>query len=325
MTGPAISLLAQGLVGTDWFYQFTNNLTALTTANGDALTSFGMTLLSFVAFMQLVRMEVSFSTANMSFSMNPAPLDGGEIVRFMLRLGFCCLLETYWTNPLPGASWGFNKLFAAAAQQIVTVLDHNSATQLKECLAEAWNKTGAPSLLSPFEMFEYVYVQALMSLVSGILFVLNISGVIFYAVAALFGPIFIPLYMTESFRGKFFAFIDALLSFAMLRAVAAAFVFVWGSFITAFMRQTFNGDYSILMWLANIIPVSMVMIAFTVNMLFIPAITQAIFGGGAGASGSALNFGIGIATGVASRALTRQQIQRQREQEKQQKQQVEGA
>ena len=39
--------------GTDWLYQFTNNLTALTTANGGALTSFGLTLLSFIAFMQL--------------------------------------------------------------------------------------------------------------------------------------------------------------------------------------------------------------------------------------------------------------------------------
>ena len=42
--------------GTDWLYQFTNNLTALTTANGGALTSFGLTLLSFIAFMQLAKM-----------------------------------------------------------------------------------------------------------------------------------------------------------------------------------------------------------------------------------------------------------------------------
>lgn len=301
MKHPTFYLLAQGLAGVDWFYQFTNNLTALTTANGNALTSFGLTLLSFIAFMQLVKMVVSFSTSNMSFSLNPAPLEGGEIVRFMLRLGFCCILESYWTNPLPGASWGFNKLFAAAAQQIVSVLDHESATQLKTVLAEAWNKTGSPSLLSPFEMFEYLYVQALMSVVSGILFVLNISGVIFYAVAALFGPIFIPLYMVESLRGKFFGFIDALLSFAMLRAVAAAFVFVWGGFMTTFMQQTFNGDYSIGMWMANIVPVSMVMIAFAVNMLFIPQITQALFGGGAGATASAQN----LATGVAMRYVGR--------------------
>ena len=273
--------------GIDWLYQFTNNLTALTTANGGALTSFGLTFLSFIAFMQLVKMVVNFSLPNMSFSLNPAPLEGGEIVKFMLRLGFCCILETYWINPLPGASWGFNKLFSAMAQEIVKVLDQNTQAQLASVIQEAWAKTGPPSLLSPFEIFEYVYVQVLMGVASAIIFVINVSSFIFYAVTALFGPLFIPLYMTESFRGKFFHFVDVLLSFAMIRAVAAAFIFVWSGFYTTFLQQTFNGDYSIQMWIANILPVSMVFIAFIINMLFIPTITQAIFGGAAGSAASA--------------------------------------
>jgi len=273
--------------GTDWLYQFTNNLTALTTANGGALTSFGLTLLSFIAFMQLVKMVVTFSTSNMTFSLNPAPLEGGEIVRFMLRLGFCCILETYWINPLPGASWGFNKLFSAIAQEIVKALDQNTQAQLTAVISEAWHKTGPPSLLAPLEIVEYVYVQVLMGVASAIIFVINVSSFIFYAVTALFGPLFIPLYMTDSFRGKFFHFVDVLVSFAMIRAVAAAFIFVWSGFYTTFLQQTFNGDYSIGMWIANILPVTMVFVAFIINMLFIPTITQAIFGGAAGMTSSA--------------------------------------
>ena len=275
--------------GIDWLYQFTNNLTALTTANGGALTSLGLTLLSFIAFMQLVKMVVTFSTSNMSFGLNPAPLEGGEIVRFMLRLGFCCILETYWINPLPGASWGFNKLFSAAAQEIVKAFDHNTQTQLTNVIYEAWTKTPLPSALAVFETVEYVYVQLLTGLAAGIIFVINISSFIFYAVTALFGPLFIPLYMTDSFRGKFFQFFDVLLSFAMIRAVAAAFIFVWSGFWTTFLQQTFNGDYTIGMWMANILPVTMVFVAFIINMLFIPQITQAIFGGSAGATASAQN------------------------------------
>jgi hypothetical protein len=273
--------------GTDWLYQFTNNLTALTTANGGALTSFGLTLLSFVAFMQLAKMVINFSTANMNFSLNPSPLEGGEIVRFMLRLGFCCLLETYWTNPLPGASWGFNKLFSALAQEIVKVLDQNTQAQLTAAIHDAWVKTGPPSLISPLEICMYIYVQVLMGLAAAIIFVINVSSFIFYAVTALFGPIFIPLYMTDTFRGKFLHFIDVLLSFAMIRAVAAAFIFVWSGFYTTFLQQTFNGDYSIGMWIANLLPVTMVFVAFIINMLFIPTITQAVFGGAAGSAASA--------------------------------------
>jgi hypothetical protein len=40
------------------------------------------------------------------------------------------------------------------------------------------------------------------------------------------------------------------------------------------------------MWLANLIPCTMVFIAFIINMLFIPSMTQAIFGGSAGMAGS---------------------------------------
>jgi hypothetical protein len=284
--------------GIDWLYQFTNNLTALTTANGGALTSFGLTFLSFIAFMQLAKMVINYSTPNMTFNFNTAPLEGGEIVKFMLRLGFCCILETYWINPLPGASWGFNKLFSALAQEIVKALDQNTQAQLTTVLSEAWNKTGQPSVLAPLEIFEYVYVQVLMGVASAIIFVINVSSFIFYAVTALFGPLFIPLLMTESFRGKFFQFIDTLLSFAMIRAVAAAFIFVWSGFYTTFLQQTFNGDYSIAMWMANIIPVTMVFVAFILNMLFIPQITQAIFGGGAGATASAQQ----LITRIAMRA-----------------------
>jgi type IV secretion system protein VirB6 len=72
----------------------------------------------------------------------------------------------------------------------------------------------------------------------------------------------------------------------MIRAVAAAFIFVWGGFMNAFIQQTFNGNYSIEMWLANLIPCIMVFVAFIVNMLFIPSMTQAIFGGAAGLAGN---------------------------------------
>jgi type IV secretion system protein VirB6 len=92
--------------------------------------------------------------------------------------------------------------------------------------------------------------------------------------------------MTQTFRAKFFQFLDVLISFAMIRAVAAAFIFVWAGFMNGFLQQTFNGNYSMEMWIANLIPCLMVFVAFIINMLFIPSMTQAIFGGAAGMAGS---------------------------------------
>jgi len=73
----------------------------------------------------------------------------------------------------------------------------------------------------------------------------------------------------------------------MIRAVAAAFIFVWSGFMNGFLQQTFNGNYSMDMWIANLIPCIMVFIAFIINMLFIPSMTQAIFGGAAGLTSAA--------------------------------------
>jgi type IV secretion system protein VirB6 len=68
--------------------------------------------------------------------------------------------------------------------------------------------------------------------------------------------------------------------------------------MNAFIQQTFNGNYSMEMWLANLIPCTMVFIAFIINMLFIPSMTQAIFGGAAGMANN-ITQAIGVAASAA--------------------------
>ena len=285
-----IAALAQALPGTssgvDWLYQFTNNLTNLTTANGGALTQFGLTELSCIALFTLISMVINWNTSTMTFRLHHGPVRAGDLTSFLLRLIVCCLLENYWVNPLPGTSFGLNHFFSYIAQAMVAVFDQSSLDQFLQLLKSAGDGTTMPSLLAPLQILCYILVQLILGLASAILFVINCSSFILYAVTALFGPVFIPLLMTQTFRAKFFHFLDVLISFAMIRAVAAAFIFVWGGFMNTFLQQTFNGNYSIEMWLANLIPCLMVFVAFIINMLFIPSMTQMIFGGASGMAGS---------------------------------------
>ncbi len=222
----------------------------------------------------------------MTLSFYRHPVRAGDLTEFLLRLIVCCLLENYWVNPFPGANFGINHFFSYIAQAMVAAFDQNSLDTLLQLLRTAGNNTPMPSLMAPLEILCYFIVQILLGLASAILFVINCSAFILYGVSALFGPIFIPLLMTKTYRAKFFQFIDVLISFAMIRAVAAAFIFVWAGFMNGFVQQTFNGNYSVGMWLANLIPCTMVFIAFIINMLFIPSMTQMIFGGAAGLTGS---------------------------------------
>jgi type IV secretion system protein VirB6 len=204
------------------------------------------------------------------------------MTNFLLKLILCCLLENYWVNPFPGASFGINHFFSYIAQAMVAAFDQNSLDQLLQLLKTAGDGTAMPSFTAPVQILCYVLVQLMLGLASAILFVINCSAFILYGVTALFGPIFVPLLMTQNFKAKFFHFLDVLIGFAMIRAVAAAFIFVWAGFMNGFLQQTFNGNYSMDMWIANLIPCLMVFVAFIINMLFIPSMTQAIFGGAAG-------------------------------------------
>ena len=301
----SIVLLAQALPsassGVDWLYQFTNNLTNLTTQNGGALTQLGMTELACISFFMLVSMVVNWQTSTMTFRLHHHPIQAGDLTKFLLRLIICCLLETYWVNPFPGASFGINHFFSYIAQAMVAAFDQSSLDSLLQLLKTAGDNTAMPSITAPVQILCYFLVQILLGLASAILFVINCSSFILYGVTALFGPVFVPLLMTRTFRAKFFHFLDVLVSFAMIRAVAAAFIVVWAGFLNGFIQQTFNGNYSMEMWLANLIPCTMVFIAFIINMLFIPSMTQAIFGGASGMAESITKV-IGTATSIGAAA-----------------------
>ena len=299
----SIVLLAQALPsassGVNWLYQFTNNLTNLTTQNGGALTQFGMTELACISFFMLVSMVVNWQTSTMTFRLHHHPIQAADLTKFLLQLIICCLLETYWVNPFPGASFGINHFFSYIAQAMVAAFDQSSLDSLLQLLKTAGDQTQMPSFTAPVQILSYFLVQILLGLASAILFLINCSAFILYGVTALFGPIFVPFLMTKTFRAKFFHFLDVLISFAMIRAVAAAFIFVWAGFLNGFIQQTFNGNYSMEMWLANLIPCTMVFMAFIINMLFIPSMTQAIFGGAAGmASNISQTIGGAVTTGV---------------------------
>jgi TrbL/VirB6 plasmid conjugal transfer protein len=303
----SIVMLAQALPstssGVDWLYQFTNNLTNLTTQNGGALTQLGLTELSCIALFTLVSMSVNWSTTGMTFRVHHEHLHVGDLTNFLLRLIICCLLETYWVNPFPGASFGINHFFSYIAQAMVAAFDQSSLNNLLQLLKTAGDSTAMPSFTAPLQILCYVLVQIMLGLASAILFVINCSAFILYGVTALFGPVFIPLLMTKTFRAKFFHFLDVLISFAMIRAVAAAFIFVWAGFMNGFLQQTFNGNYSMEMWMANLIPCLMVFIAFIINMLFIPSMTQAIFGGAAGLTSATTQIAAGAAALIAKAGI----------------------
>jgi type IV secretion system protein VirB6 len=96
------TLLAQTLPsassGVDWLYQFTNNLTNLTTQNGGALTQLGLTELSAIAMFTLISMVINWNTSGMTLRFHTHPVRASDMTHFLLRLILCCLLINYWVR-----------------------------------------------------------------------------------------------------------------------------------------------------------------------------------------------------------------------------------
>ena len=159
------TLLAQALPsassGVDWLYQFTNNLTNLTTQNGGALTQLGLTELSCIALFTLISMVINWNTSGMTLRFHTHPVRAGDLTHFLLRLIVCCLLINYWVNPLPGASFGLNHFFSYIAQAMVAAFDQSSLDNLLQLLKTAGDNTSMPSLTAPVQILCYFFVQAI--------------------------------------------------------------------------------------------------------------------------------------------------------------------
>src|SRR6202034_3307884 len=167
-----VVFLAQALPsassGVDWLYQFTNNLTNLTTQNGGALTQPGLTELSCIALFTLISLVVNWNTTSMTIRFHAEDVHAGDLVNFLLRLIICCLLENYWVNPLPGASFGFNHFFSYIAQTMVAAFDQHSLDPFLQLLKTAGDRSTMPSFTAPLQILCYVLVQLILGLASAI-------------------------------------------------------------------------------------------------------------------------------------------------------------
>ena len=83
----------------------------------------------------------------------------GDLTNFLSRLIICCLLENYWVNPFPGASFGINHFFSYIAQAMVAAFDQNSLDHLLQLLKTAGDNTAMPSLTAPVQILCYFLVQ----------------------------------------------------------------------------------------------------------------------------------------------------------------------
>jgi hypothetical protein len=113
--------------------------------------------------------------------------------------------------------------------------------------------------------------------------------------------LFIPLLLTRNFAGKFWIWLDGLITFGMYQAVAGSITFIWLHVIIGFWDQSIAGDYSAGNWTALFVTLIMLSVAFVWSMFKVPMLTAMLFGGATqGAQAAADSFVTGAAKVIAA-------------------------
>ena len=276
-TGP--NSLASGI---DWLSQVTDQVNALVTNHADQLVDLGTTELALFAIFTLVGIVVRWQISHMVIGFRPVNYTIGDLLAFFINLAACSLLLHYYNTPLPGAGISIHQVIPALAKSVSNILDQTVVDGFLDRVREAAAGTQAPTALNLTGAIVYATVLWNVAFMDLIMFAVNAFGFIALGMFTLFGPLLIPLFITRSFKHKFWHWVDGLLVFSMFRAISAAVSFIYLNVLIGFFDNTVAGDYSLGHWLALIPTLILLNGGLVWSMFQVPRLTVMIFGGVAG-------------------------------------------
>jgi hypothetical protein len=268
--------------GIDWLSQITDQVNALVTNHADQLVDLGTTELAFLAIFTLVGIVVRWQISHMVIGFRPVNYTIGDLLAFFINLAACSLLLHYYNTPLPGAGISIHQVFPALAKSVANLLDQSLVDAFLDRVRESAAGTQAPSAFNLTGAIVYTTVLWNVAFMDLIMFAVNAFGFIALGMFTLFGPLLIPLFITRSFKHKFWQWVDGLLAFSMFRAVSAAVSFIYLNVLIGFFDNTVAGDYSLGHWLALIPTLILLNGGLIWSMFQVPRLTGMIFGGIAG-------------------------------------------
>jgi hypothetical protein len=210
------------------------------------------------------------------------------------------LIMTYYDTPIPGTDLSLHQVPSYFAQLISATFDMAVMDDFYDRFYDVLTLTEQPDIWNVSGIFIYLLVQALMLAMDLVLFVINAWGFVGLGITTLFGKILIPGLMTKHFQGKFFGWLDLLVGFAMLRAVATAMSTLWGGIVIQFLDRSVNGDYTLVHWTLLAGALVLVSGGFIYGLLKVPWLAEKMFGGmGSAIEGWGRSVGVYVNQGIA--------------------------
>ena len=134
----------------------------------------------------------------------------------------------------------------------------------------------------------YAVVIILLAAAQAISIVVIAYGFIATAVCVLVGPVFVPFFIVPKLEWLFWGWLKCFMQYAFYQVIAAAVVFVIGNLMLGALRLPPAGALSTVQLIAWFPVLFITFLASIYTLLKVPALTNHIFSGTAGASSAGI-------------------------------------
>ncbi|PYY13296.1 MAG: hypothetical protein DMG60_22290 [Acidobacteria bacterium] len=214
--------------------------------------------------------------------------EGGEgfsftrFTRLLLVIAFCFAMVTYYSTPIPGIGNSFSDLVIQEASSLSNSIGIDQGRLVESKVTEVEQGLEQPSSVSFHEILTFVVLYVILAVVQAVIFMVIGFGLIAQAVLLLVGPVFIPFLVVPKMDWLFWGWFKAFLQYSFYQVVANAFVYVFAKLLLAFFAID-TGGMTVEQWMTAFPAMFIFLLIAIYGLLKIPALTNHLFSGAAGA------------------------------------------
>lgn len=266
-------------MGQNIFSALAQAITQLLSSQGNILQATGLDIFRGLAVIMIVWFGIKSA-----LSASQGHGGGFHFAKFadlILMIAFGLGMLTYYSTPIPGASYSFSDLVTKEGLNLSNQIESSQTQEIADTITNAEQQLGAPpGSFNILEDLTYLLIVVILAAMEATAFCVIAYGYVAAAVCVLIGPIFIPWFIMPKMDWLFWGWLKAFIGFSFYQVVASAFIFVFAKVLTNMFQVI--GTISI----SNaftVLPALLVTLAVCVYGLFkIPELTASILSGRVG-------------------------------------------
>lgn len=248
------------------------------------LNSLGMQMVYYFAFFAFIGLALREALAGAS---GDSSLNLNAVAHTLVMIAIVTMLETGFSTPIPGLGLSFRGLIMGSTNSIARDIGYEGLNQTHQIVNQLQSYSGSwimKAIMNGYYANAVWDIQILLGLFQLVTDFTVAAGNLAGTVVAMFGPVFIPLWLFETWAPYFHAWLRALIALSAYKIVAAIVLSILGRLLAYYYTSL------VPLTLSNLITRTPVLIELCglcmLMCLAVPLITAIIFTGATGGHGS---------------------------------------